>query len=70
MPSEIGRGAGAYFLHQSIQLCWTKPISTLLVNTCTLDHPRALPLYQKMGFVPYAREDRYIELPDGFTPHD
>ena len=42
----------------------------LLVNTCTLDHPRALPLYQKMGFLAYAREDRYIELPDGFTPHD
>jgi GNAT superfamily N-acetyltransferase len=70
MPNEIGRGAGAYFLHQSIQLCWSKPISSLLVNTCTLDHPRALPLYQKMGFVPYAREDRYIELPDGFTPYD
>jgi GNAT superfamily N-acetyltransferase len=70
MPTEIGRGAGAFFLYQSIQLAWTKPISTLLVNTCTLDHPRALPLYQKMGFVPYAREDRYIELPDGFTPHD
>jgi GNAT superfamily N-acetyltransferase len=70
MPDEIGRGAGAYFLHQSIQLCWARAISTLLVNTCTLDHPRALPLYQKMGFLPYAREDRYIELPEGFTPHD
>ncbi len=69
MPNEIGRGAGAWFLHQSIQLSWVKPISTLLVNTCTLDHPRALPLYQKMGFTPYAREDRYIELPEGFTPY-
>jgi GNAT superfamily N-acetyltransferase len=70
MPTEIGRGAGVYFLYQSIQMAWAKPINTLLVNTCTLDHPRALPLYQRMGFVPYAREDRYIELPDGFTPHD
>ena len=42
---------------------WLQPIGKLLVNTCTLDHPRALPLYQRMGFVPYSREDRYIELP-------
>jgi hypothetical protein len=28
-----------------------------------LDHRRALPLYQRAGFVPYSREERYIELP-------
>jgi hypothetical protein len=42
---------------------WTHGIPKFKVNTCTLDHPRALPLYQRLGFVPYAREDRYIELP-------
>jgi hypothetical protein len=42
---------------------WSQPISKLLVNTCTLDHPRALPLYQRMGFKPYAREERFVELP-------
>jgi hypothetical protein len=30
----------------------------MTVNTNTLDHPRALALYQKMGFVPVRREDR------------
>jgi hypothetical protein len=42
---------------------WAQPISKLLVNTCTLDHPRALPLYQRLGFTPYSREERFVELP-------
>jgi len=62
MPEFIGRGFGAFFLHQAIQNAWMNPITTLLVNTCTLDHPRALPLYQQMGFAPYSREDRRVEL--------
>ena len=28
----------------------------MTVNTNSLDHPRALPLYQKAGFVPVRRE--------------
>jgi GNAT superfamily N-acetyltransferase len=63
MPEYLGRGLGFFFLRQSIEIAWAKPISKFLVNTCTLDHPRALPLYQRAGFVPYSREDRYIELP-------
>jgi len=30
-----------------------------------LDSPRALPLYQRIGFVPYAREERFVELLEG-----
>jgi len=63
MPEFIGRGLGFFFLHQANLLAWAKPISKLLVNTCTLDHPRALALYQRAGFVPYSRESRCIELP-------
>jgi GNAT superfamily N-acetyltransferase len=58
----IGRKLGYFFLYHAAVNAWAKPISRLLVNTCTLDHPRALPLYQRLGFVPYSREDRYIEL--------
>jgi hypothetical protein len=29
----------------------------MTVNTCTLDHPRALDLYRKMGFRPVRTED-------------
>jgi hypothetical protein len=42
---------------------WAQPISRLTINTCTLDHPRALPLYQRLGFTAYAREERFVELP-------
>jgi GNAT superfamily N-acetyltransferase len=63
MPDFIGRGLGYYYLYHACVNAWTHNIPKLKVNTCTLDHPRALPLYQRVGFVPYAREDRYIELP-------
>ena len=62
LPEYVGRGLGAFFLHHAIQNAWMRPITTLLVNTCTLDHPRALPLYQRMSFTPYSREDRRVEL--------
>ena len=62
LPEFIGRKLGAFFLYHAVQNAWMKPISTLLVNTCTLDHPRALPLYQRLGFTAYSREDRRIEL--------
>lgn len=62
MPEFIGRRLGYFFLYHTVANAWLKPISALLVNTCTLDHPRALPLYQRMGFTPYSREDRSVEL--------
>jgi hypothetical protein len=30
----------------------------MTVNTCTLDHPRALDIYQKLGFRPVRTEAR------------
>lgn len=63
MPEAVGKRLGYFFLYQAIINAWSHPITKLLVNTCTLDHPRALPLYQRLGFVAYSREDRYIELP-------
>lgn len=63
IPDYIGRRLGHYFLYQAVLNAWDEPIRMLRVNTCTLDHPRALPLYQRVGFVPYAREERYIILP-------
>jgi GNAT superfamily N-acetyltransferase len=63
MPEAVGKRLGYFFLYHAVMNAWARPISKLLVNTCTLDHPRALPLYQRLGFTPYSREDRYIELP-------
>ncbi|MDE2112569.1 MAG: GNAT family N-acetyltransferase [Alphaproteobacteria bacterium] len=63
MPEFIGKRLGYFFLYHAVANAWAKPIMTLLVNTCTLDHPRALALYQRIGFKAYSREDRSVELP-------
>ena len=67
MPDFVGHRLGPWFLYQTCELAWSKPIPKLIVNTCTLDHPRALQTYQRMGFTPYSREERTIWLPAGFA---
>jgi len=54
---------GFFFLYHACMNAFAAPISRLTVNTCTLDHPRALPLYQRLGFTAYNREERFGELP-------
>jgi len=62
-PDYIGRGLGHYFLEAVIDIAWqTHPGGRLVVRTCTLDHPAALPLYQKCGFVPTRQQT--IRIPD------
>lgn len=61
MKEARGRGLGAYFLHHVIDIAWSFGPSRLLVNTCTLDHPRALSLYQRMGFDVYDQRTEFIE---------
>lgn len=55
MPHVHGRGIGKWFLGQAIDAAWSSNPDTVTLNTCTLDHPAALPLYQKFGFAPYRR---------------
>ncbi len=57
MPDYIGLGLGPYLLVQAIDMMWQKEPERVIVNTCTLDHPKALPLYQRMGFRPYDRQE-------------
>jgi len=56
MPHCVGRGLGRYLLYAAIAQAWSYDPKRLTVNTTTMDHPRALPLYQQMGFVPYQRQ--------------
>lgn len=58
MPEYIGRKLGPFMLDQAIQLGWERGPNRMTVDTCTLDHPRALTLYQKFGFTPYATRER------------
>ena len=57
-----GMGLGKWLLSEAIATAWSKHPTSLKVETCTLDGPRALPLYQRMGFVPYERKDKTMEL--------
>lgn len=53
IPEYLGRGLGPWFLRWAVQYSFSLGIERLTVNTCNLDHPAALPLYQKVGFRPY-----------------
>jgi GNAT superfamily N-acetyltransferase len=58
-PEAIGRGLGGFLLHTALHMAWDRPgTRKVTVNTNSLDHPRALPLYQKAGFEPVRRETR------------
>lgn len=58
MPEFIGHRLGSWLLMEAIHMAWDREIARMTVNTCTLDHPRALPLYQKCGFQPVRQETR------------
>jgi GNAT superfamily N-acetyltransferase len=57
-PEALGRGLGDWLLGTGVHMGWDAGVEAMTVNTCTLDHPRALPIYQKWGFEPVRREER------------
>ena len=61
LPQFQGRGLGKWLLAEAIRACWARKPQRVIVQTCTLDAAAALPLYQKFGFVPYAREEKQVE---------
>ena len=63
IPDYMGRGLGAYMLDWAIDTAWTRDPGRVWVHTCTLDHPAALAVYQKAGFVPYDQETVTIADP-------
>ena len=50
MPEFIGLGLGRYFLSSIINKAWRDSTQRVAVNTCDLDHPKALDLYISCGF--------------------
>jgi len=59
VSSAIGRGLGRFLLRTAILTAWDRPgLKRLCVNTCSLDHPRALATYQRHGFAPVRQETR------------
>ena len=60
-PEFFGRGVGPWLLRAGIRQAYTYGIDRLTVNTCNLDHPAALPLYQKCGFRPYQTREALFD---------
>jgi GNAT superfamily N-acetyltransferase len=52
MPHAIGSGVGYAFLRRAVETAWRSNPRAMTVNTCTADHPRALPTYLRAGFRP------------------
>ncbi len=57
MPAFHGQGLGTWFLQWVIDKAWSYGPKRFWLHTCTLDHPRALPMYQKAGFLLFKQED-------------
>jgi hypothetical protein len=50
MPFAVGKRLGTPFLRHAIDTAWAEKPRAVTVNTCTADHPRALPGYLAAGF--------------------
>jgi GNAT superfamily N-acetyltransferase len=62
LPEFIGRGLGPWFLNWALDTAWNRQPSRVWVNTCNLDHPKALECYQQAGFETYRQE--FIRIRD------
>ena len=60
MQHALGMGLGKWFLLQALHAAWSTMPQKVIVQTSTLDHPRALALYQRMGFAPYRTQDEEV----------
>ncbi len=63
LPAYIGRGLGPWFLSRVVARAWRSQPRRLLVNTCTFDHPAALPLYLRAGFTLVEHVERTFRDP-------
>lgn len=63
IPEFVGRKLGPFLLQAAIDRAWERPIERFWVHTCTFDHPRALGVYQRSGFVVYDRRAVSFEDP-------
>lgn len=64
VPDFIGRRIGPWLLRWAVDEMWRREPERITVNTCTLDHPGALPMYQRAGFRPYDRRETSLHLDD------
>lgn len=60
IPEFVGGGLGGYFLDWAVSAAWLHEPERVWVHTCSLDHPRALSLYQRAGFTAYKQQTEKV----------
>ena len=64
VPEYVGQGLGITFLSKVVELAWQDDeVRRITVHACSTDHPRALLVYQRIGFQPYDELRETIEDP-------
>ncbi len=59
----IGRRIGPWMLGRAVREAWSFGATRVWLHTCTLDHPGALAMYLKRGFVKTSEETYRAEIP-------
>jgi ribosomal protein S18 acetylase RimI-like enzyme len=64
LPDFIGQGLGPRLLRVAIARAWELGPERVTVNTCSLDGPAALRMYERTGFEIRHRIEQRVTLPD------
>lgn len=61
LPAAQRMGLGRWFLQELIGVAWDKEPKRVFLETCTLDSPAALRVYQRAGFSVYNQGQGIVE---------
>lgn len=64
----IGRRIGPWLLDRAIERSFARGAARVILNTNSLDHPKALDTYRKAGFQPVRSETRELQDPRVLWP--
>jgi ribosomal protein S18 acetylase RimI-like enzyme len=67
-PEYIGRRVGPWLLDRAIERGFARGAARLILNTNTVDHPRALDTYRKAGFRIIGWEEKELQDPRVLWP--
>ena len=61
IPDYQGRGLGKFFLSEAVFAAWAHKPEKIIIETNTLDSPRAVIMYQRMGFTPVLQRNEKVQ---------
>ena len=64
MPEYLGQGLGRFLTGRVVEMVWQEDdVQRVIVHACSTDHPRALLVYQQIGFAAFDELRERIEDP-------